>query len=74
MCVSLLHIGYECVAKLLISQAVVFFLLFAATFSHGAMPCVLKMLKLARNYHRIHSTTILGCSILVHSSECRKVY
>ena len=42
--------GYQCVAQLSVSQAVVFFLLLATTFSCDATPCVLKMLKWAQNY------------------------
>ena len=42
-----IHGGYECVAQLSLSRAIVFFLLLAAAFSHVAVPCVLKMLKLA---------------------------
>ena len=44
-----IHGGYQCVAQLSLSRAVVFFFLFAATFSRDAIPCVLKVLKLARN-------------------------
>ena len=42
-----LHGAYQCVAKLSLNQAVLFFLLFAVAFSHSAMSCVLK---LAPNY------------------------
>ena len=42
--------GYQCVTQLSLSLAVVLYLLFAATFRPDAMPCVLKILKLARNY------------------------
>ena len=41
------HGRYQCVAQLLLNQAVVFFLLFAAAFSCGASLCVLKIVKLA---------------------------
>ena len=45
-----IHGGYQYVAQLLLSRVVVFFLLFAAVFIPYAALCVLKMLKLARNY------------------------
>ena len=44
------HTWWVCVAQLSLSRAVVFFLPFAAAFSRDAAPCVIKMLKLARNY------------------------
>ena len=50
------------IVQLSLSQIVVFFLLFVTTFSHGTMPCVLKILKLAWNYpgnSLIRSTTAL---------------
>ena len=46
-CTLGIHGGYQCVAQLSFSRAVVFFLLFAAVFSRDDVRYVLKMLKLA---------------------------
>ena len=61
---------YQCVARLLLSWAVVFFRLFVAMFNHGGMPCtcILNTQKLTQNYqgYWLLCNMVMLCGILIN--------